>query len=371
MRAALMTRYGSPELLTVAEVDDPLPGPGEVAVNVLAAAVNFPDLLIMSGGYQASWPLPLIPGSEFAGTVAATGPGVGSLAPGDRVAGTVAVGAFAEKIAVSAETLWRVPDGVGLADAAAFRVTYLTAYHALRSIADVRSGDWAVVLGAAGGVGLAAVDIAGLLGARVIAAASSAEKLAVCRDHGAEAVIDYSGEDLKNAIKRITGRGADVVLDPVGGPYSEQALRATAWGGRFVCLGFASGEIPRIPLNLILLKGIVIRGFEIRTFSDHCPDLAARDEAELAGYFAAGRLRPCISARYELGDIVSALQAVRNRKTYGKVVIMMSDPANWEVLHGRTGPGDRREPRHRQGGRGRPGRARVRRRDRGAHRARH
>jgi NADPH:quinone reductase len=331
MRAAQMTRYGPPELLTVTEVADPSPGPGEVAVNVIAAAVNFPDLLIMSGGYQASWPLPLIPGSEFAGTVAAAGPDAGSFVPGDRVAGTVAVGAFAEKIVVPAETLWRVPAGVGLADAAAFRVTYLTAYHALRSVAEVGSGDWVVVLGAAGGVGLAAVDIAGLLGARVIAAASSAAKLAVCRARGAEAVVDYHGEDLKNAIKRITGRGADVVLDPVGGAYSEQALRATAWGGRFVCLGFASGEIPRIPLNLVLLKGAVVQGFEIRAFGHHRPDLAARDAAELAAHFAAGRLRPCVSARYELADIVSALQAVRYRKTYGKVVIMMSDPANWEV----------------------------------------
>lgn len=252
MRVAQMTRYGSPELLTVTEVADPLAGPGEVAVNILTAAVNYPDLLIMSGGYQASWPLPLIPGSEFAGTVASTGPGVSTLAPGDRVAGTVAVGAFAEKIAV-------------------------------------------------------------------------------CRARGAEAVIDYTGEDLKTAIKRITGRGADVVLDPVGGPYSEQALRATAWGGQFVCLGFASGEIPRIPLNLALLKGVVIRGFEIRTFGENRPDLATRDEAELAAHFAAGRLRPCISARYELADIASALWAVLNRKTYGKVVIMMSDPANWEA----------------------------------------
>jgi NADPH:quinone reductase len=331
MRAAQLTRYGAPELLTLTEVADPLPGPGEVAVDIVAAAVNFPDLLIMSGGYQASWPLPLIPGSEFAGTVAATGPGVSGLAPGDRVAGTVAVGAFAEKIVVPGEALWRVPDGVGLADAAAFRVTYLTAYHALRSVAEVRGGDWVVVLGAAGGVGLAAVDIARLLGGRVIAAASSAEKLAVCRARGAEAVIDYGGEDLKNTIKRITGHGADVVLDPVGGPYSEQALRATAWGGRFVCLGFAAGEIPRIPLNLVLLKGAVIHGFEIRTFGEHRPDLAARDAAELAAHFAAGRLRPCISARYALADITSALQAVRNRKTYGKVVIMMADPANWEV----------------------------------------
>jgi NADPH2:quinone reductase len=327
MRAARMTSYGPPELLTVAEVPAPRPGVGEVAVNVAVAAVNFPDLLIMSGGYQASWPLPLIPGSEFAGTVAATGPGVTGLAPGDRVAGTVAVGAFAERVVAPAGALWRVPDGADLAAAAAFRVTYLTSYHALRSVAGVRKGDWVVVLGAAGGVGLAAVDIARLRGARVIAAASGQDKLAVCRARGADEVVDYARDDLKNAIKRITGSGADVVIDPVGGRHSEQALRATAWGGRFVCLGFASGEIPRIPLNLVLLKGVVVQGLEIRTFGDHRPELAARDEAELAGHFAAARLRPCIGARYELADTAAALAAVRNRKTYGKVVIMMSGPA--------------------------------------------
>jgi NADPH:quinone reductase len=323
MRAARMAGYGPPHLLAVQDVPDPEPGDGEVAVDVAAAAVNFPDLLIMSGGYQVSWPLPLIPGSEFAGTVAEAGPGVTGLVPGDRVAGGVAVGAFAERVVVPAATLWPVPDGVDLADAAAFRVTYLTSYHALRSVAQVQPGDWVVVLGAAGGVGLAAVDIAKLLGARVIAAASSPGKLAVCRARGADEVIDYSREDLKNRIKQITGAGADVIIDPVGGRYSEQALRAAAWGGRFVCLGFASAEIPRIALNLVLLKGVIVQGFEIRTFTGHRPGLAARDEAELSGHFAAGRLRPYISARYELGDIVAALQSVANRTVIGKVVIMM------------------------------------------------
>jgi NADPH:quinone reductase len=323
MLAARMAGYGPPELLVVAEVPDPQPGAGEVAVDVIAAAVNFPDLLIMNGSYQASWPLPLIPGSEFAGTVAAAGAGVTGVRPGDRVAGGVAVGAFAERVVVSAGALWPVPDGTDLAEAAAFRVTYLTSYHALRSVAEVRPGDWVVVLGAAGGVGLAAVDIAKLLGAKVIAAASSADKLAVCRARGADEVIDYAREDLKSRIKQITGGGADVVIDPVGGPYSEQALRAAAWGGRFVCLGFASGEIPRIALNLVLLKGVIVRGFEVRTFTEHRPDLAARDEAELLGHFAAGRLRPHVSARYGLSDVVEALLRVRNRTVIGKVVIMM------------------------------------------------
>ena len=327
MRAARMAGYGPPELLVVEEVADPQPGAGEVAVQVAAAAVNFPDLLIMNGGYQVSWPLPLIPGSEFAGTVAAVGEGVTGLRPGDRVAGGTAVGAFAERVVVPAGTLWPVPDGADLADAAAFRVTYLTSYHALRSAAEVRPADWVVVLGAAGGVGLAALDIAKLLGARVIAAASSPDKLAVCRARGADEVIDYAREDLKQRIKQITGGGADVVIDPVGGRYSEQALRAAAWGGRFVCLGFASAEIPRIALNLVLLKGVIVMGFEIRTFTEHRPDLAARDEEELLRHFAAGRLRPYVSARFGLEDIAAALLSVQNRKVIGKVVVMMRPPA--------------------------------------------
>jgi NADPH2:quinone reductase len=324
MRAARMAGYGPPELLVVEEVPDPQPGPGEVTVAVAAAAVNFPDLLIMNGGYQVTWPLPLIPGSEFAGTVAALGVGVTSLRPGDRVAGGMAVGAFAERVVVAADALWPVPDGADLADAAAFRVTYLTSYHALRSVARLQPGEWVVVLGAGGGVGLAAVDIAKLLGARVIAAASSPDKLAVCRARGADEVIDYSREDLKQRIKQITGGGADVVIDPVGGQYSEPALRAAAWGGRFVCLGFASAEIPRIALNLVLLKGVIVMGFEIRTFTEHRPELARRDEEELLGHFAAGRLRPYVSARFGLDDIVEALLSVRNRKVIGKVVVMMN-----------------------------------------------
>jgi NADPH2:quinone reductase len=324
MRAARTATYGPPELLTVETVPDPEPGPGEVVVDVAAAAVNFPDLLIMNGGYQVRLPLPLTPGSEFAGTVGGLGAGVTGLRRGDRVAGAMAVGAFAERVAVSADSLWRVPDGSDLCDAAAFRVTYLTSYHALRSVAAVQSQDWVVVLGAGGGVGLAAVDIAKLLGARVIAAASNAQKLAVCRDRGADEVVDYEHEDLKERIKAITGVGADVVIDPVGGRYSEPALRALAWGGRFVCLGFASAEIPRIPLNLVLLKGVIVKGVEIRTFTDHRPDEAARDEAELFEHFAAGRLRPYISARFTLDEVVPALQAVQNRKVIGKVIITMN-----------------------------------------------
>ena len=322
MRAARTTSYGPADLLRVEEVDEPRPGAGEVVVDIAAAAVNYPDLLIMSGGYQVSWPLPLVPGSEFAGTVRAVGTGVTGPRIGGRVAGTTAGGAFAEQIAVAADALWPVPDGADLTEAAALRVTYLTAYHALRSVAATRPGDWVVVLGAAGGVGLAALDIAKLLGARVIAAASGAAKLATCRERGADETIDYSIEDLKSRIKELTGRGADVVIDPVGGSHSESALRATAWGGRFVCLGFASGEIPRIPLNLVLLKGVLVCGMEIRTFGEHRPDDARRDEAELLDHFRAGRLRPHIGARFGLDEVVQALRTVGERRAIGKVLII-------------------------------------------------
>jgi NADPH2:quinone reductase len=321
VRAARSTEYGSIDLLRVEEVDDPVPGPDEVVVDIAAAAVNFPDLLMLSGGYQVRTPLPIIPGSEFAGTVRSRGERVERLAVGDRVAGAAMVGAFAEQIAVPAASLWPVPDGVDMGEAAAFRVTYLTSYHALRSVAAVAPGEWVVVLGAAGGVGLSAVDIAKVLGARVIAAASGPDKLAVCRERGADETIDYSREDLKTRIKGITGTGSNVVIDPVGGDQAEPALRAMAWGGRYVCVGFASSQIPRIPLNLVLLKGVVICGMEMRTFGQHRPEDAARDEAELFAHFRGGTLRPLISARFDLDETAEAMRMVGERRAIGKVVI--------------------------------------------------
>jgi NADPH2:quinone reductase len=288
---------------------------------VAAGAVNFPDLLIMKGGYQIVWQPPLIPGSEFAGRVLALGDGVTEVAVGDRVCGSVAVGAFGELVAARAAGLWKIPEHVEAGDAAAFRVTYMTAYHTLRSVAEVKAGDWVVVLGAGGGVGIASIDIAKLLGARVLAAASSSAKLAVCTERGADAVVNYNSENLKERIKEITGGGADVVVDPVGGPYAEEAIRATQWGGVYVCVGFATADIPRIPMNLLLLKGVTLKGFEIRTFGQHRPELTARDEHELYEHFVNGRLRPFISARYPLEDTYAALKAVQNREVIGKVVI--------------------------------------------------
>ncbi len=321
MKAVLCHQYGPPESLVYDEIPDPTPGPGEVVVRVRAAAVNFPDVLFLSGSYQVRIPPPFSPGSEFAGEVLAVGPDV-TWRPGDRVSGSMMVGAFAEQVAAPAGSLTRVPDGVDFADAAAFGVTYRTAYYTLRTVAPVRPGDAVVVLGAAGGVGLAAVDLATAMGARVIAAASGPEKLAICAQRGAVATIDYERENLRDRIREITeGAGAAAVLDPVGGPYAEPALRALGRGGTFVTLGYASGTIPAIPLNLVLLKGITVRGMEIRTFATDYPDDIGPADAELAQMFADGKIRPYIGARFPLADAAAALRYVADRKAIGKVII--------------------------------------------------
>jgi NADPH2:quinone reductase len=321
MRAAVCREHGPPEVLAVESVARPEPGPGEVLVRVGAAAVNFPDVLIVADGYQVSMPTPFVPGSEAAGEVVALGPGVDSAAPGDLVFGATMVGAFAEYVAMPANGLMSIPSGVDLTAAAGFWVTYATAYHALRSVAEVRSGDWVLVLGAAGGVGVAAVDLAQVLGGRVIAAASTPAKLALCRERGAEHTLNYVEEDVRDAVRAILPDGIDVVIDPVGGPAAERALRSIRWGGRFVTVGFASGEIPRIPLNLILLKGAIVKGFEIRAFGLHAPDLAERDRAELLDLLASGRINPHVDAVYPLGDVATALRKVADRRSAGKVLV--------------------------------------------------
>jgi NADPH:quinone reductase len=321
MRAAVCREHGPPEALVVESIARPEPGPGEVLVRVGAAAVNFPDVLIVADDYQVSVPTPFIPGSEVAGEVVAVGSGVDTAAPGDMVFGATMVGGFAEYVAMSAIGLMPIPPGVDLTGAAAFWVTYATAYHALRSIAEVQPGDWVVVLGAAGGVGLAAVDLAQVLGGRVIAAASTPRKLALCRERGAEHAVNYVDHDIRDAVGALVPDGADVVIDPVGGPAAERALRATRWGGRFVTLGFASGEIPRIPLNVVLLKGAILKGFEIRTFGVHAPELAERDRAELLDLLASGRVAPHIDAVYPLGDVAGALRKVADRQSVGKVLV--------------------------------------------------
>jgi NADPH2:quinone reductase len=321
VRAALVPEHGPPEVVVVSEVPDPVPGAGEVLVDVAYAAVNFPDVLIVANEYQVRLPAPFIPGSEFAGVVSSVGEGVESVAAGDHVYGASFVGAYAERIVVAAGSVTVVPGSVDLRDAAAFSVAHTTAYHSLRTIAELQEGETVLVLGAAGGVGLASVEVATLMGARVIAAASSEAKLDLCRKYGAVAGIDYSREDLKVRAKELTGGGADVVIDPVGGPYAEQALRATRWGSRYVVLGFASGEIPRIPLNLVLLKGVIVRGMEMRSIAENVPELVARDQRELRELFRSGQIHPHVSAVYPLAETPKALQSMLDRTATGKVLI--------------------------------------------------
>jgi NADPH2:quinone reductase len=323
MRAARCEEYGGPENVVIRDIPRPEVTPGHVLVDVAAAAVNYPDLLFIANKYQVPAPLPFTPGSEFAGRVAAVGDGVTGLSVGDPVYGTVFTGAMAEQVLVPARAVAPVPPGLSLTEAAAFRVTYLTAYHALVTAGGLKPGQWVVVLGAAGGVGTATVDIAARLGARVIAAASSADRLKVCAELGAEAGIDYASEDLKQRIKEITGGGADLVVDPVGDRWAEPALRAVRWGGRFVSVGFAGGDIPRIPLNIVLLKNITVRGMELRTWTERLPQETARARDALAELVADG-MRPAVSEVHELEEAGTALRRVADRVTTGKVVIRLT-----------------------------------------------
>jgi NADPH:quinone reductase len=320
VRAIRCERYGPPSDLVLRELPDPEPGIGEIVVRIEGASVNFPDTLFIQNKYQVSVPVPFTPGSEFVGEVIRVAPDVEGAEVGDRVMGAAMVGAYAEQIAVPVTSVRPVPAGLAGPEAAAFSVTFRTAFHALITQGEFESGDWVVVLGASGGVGTAAVDIATRLGGKVIAVDRGASRLDICRELGAAAVIDFDTEDVKNRIKEITESGANVVLDPVGGGVSEQALRSTAWGGRFVVIGFASGDIPKIPLNLVLLKGVVIKGFEMRTFPQFRPDQYAAGEKRLEQMLAEG-LKPVVGAIYPLGETIDALNAILDRKVSGKVVI--------------------------------------------------
>jgi NADPH:quinone reductase len=322
MLAAWCARYGSPDVVTMEEVPAPEPGPGHVVVDVAAAAVNFPDVLLVADRYQAHVDVPFIPGSEFAGTVRSVGPGVQRLNVGDRVMGTAIVGCFAEQVAVPAGALQPVPDALSLDTAAAAGVAYRTAHHCLRSVARMEPGDHVVVLGAAGGVGLATVELATVLGGRVVAVASTDEKRAACRAKGSVSTVDSHAPDLKDQLKAATGGGADVVVDPAGGGAAEAAIRATRWGGRFVTVGFASGEIPKIPLNLLLLKGVVVTGFTLSGLMAHQPDDVARDNAELTELLATGQVAPHVGARFPLSEAGAALAELAQRRAIGKVLVI-------------------------------------------------
>jgi NADPH2:quinone reductase len=323
MQAVLCTAYGPPSDLTVAEVPSPMPGAGQVVISVRACGVNFPDTLVIQGKYQFQPPMPFTPGSDVAGVITSVGEGVRGIAVGDRVLAFVGFGGFAEEVACPAEIVMPLPEGVDFISAAALLMPYTTSYYALKDRAHLQAGETVLVLGAAGGVGLAAVELAHQMGAHVIAAASSPAKLEVCRQHGADAGIDYSTEDLRGRIKELTGgRGVDVVFDPVGDRFAEPALRSMAWNGRYLVIGFAAGEIPRIPLNLPLLKGCAIVGVFLGGMMTREPALAQANLRDLVALLAAGKLAPHIAATYPLTDVAAALDAVMAHQIAGKVVLL-------------------------------------------------
>jgi NADPH2:quinone reductase len=322
MKAVLCKELGPPEKLVVEQVPSPKPGKGQVVVSVKAAGVNFPDTLIIQGKYQFKPEPPFSPGGEVAGVIKELGEGVARLKPGDRVIAASTFGGFAEEMVADADKVIPMPAAMDFVPAAAFVLTYGTSYHALKDRAQLKAGETLLVLGASGGVGLAAIQIGKALGAKVIAAASSDTKLQVCKDNGADESINYATEDLRGRIKVITaGRGVDVVYDPVGGPYSEPALRDMAWNGRFLVVGFAAGDIPKVPLNLPLLKGCSIVGVFWGAFTRTEPDNNRRNNDELLRMYLEGKVKPHIHATYPLERAADALNEVLNKRVSGKVVL--------------------------------------------------
>jgi NADPH2:quinone reductase len=322
MRAVLCKQWGPPESLTVEDVPDLSADAGQVVIDVKAASVNYPDLLIIQNQYQFKPPLPFTPGGEVAGIVREVGEGVRDVAPGDRVLATTGWGGFAEQVKTGVGGAVPIPDEMSFEDAASLLMAYGTSHYALKDRAAVQPGETLLVLGAAGGVGLSAVELGKTMGARVIAAASSDEKLAVCKEKGADELINYSREDLKERTKELTGgQGANVIYDPVGGDFAEAALRATAWEGRYLVIGFTAG-IPRIPLNLVLLKGCQVVGVFWGSFTGREPGKNRANTEELLSWCVSGRIKPHVSGRYRLEEVGQALNDMGARKVTGKVVLI-------------------------------------------------
>ena len=322
MKAILCTRFGTPDDLQLADIAPPTAGPGQAVVRIKAAALNFFDLLIIAGKYQHKPPFPFSPASEFAGIVESVGAGVTEFAPGDRVMGSTGWGAAREVLAADTKQLVKIPDNLDFERAAGLTVTYATTLYGLRERGKLKSGETLVVLGASGGVGLAAIEIGKIIGARVIACASSDEKLAFARKHGADETVNYASEDLRGALKRLGGeRGVDVVYDPVGGSYAEPAVRALGWEGRYLVVGFAAGEIPKLPLNLVLLKSCDIRGVLWGAWALREPDGQRALMTEIVRWCAEGKLSAHVHAVYPLAEIATALKAIAERKVMGKIVL--------------------------------------------------
>jgi NADPH2:quinone reductase len=322
MKALLCKQFGPPESLVLEDVPSPEAGAGEVVVSIKAASVNFPDVLIIQNKYQFKPPLPFSPGSELAGVVKAIGPGVANVKPGDKVIAFTTFGAFAEEVKTEAARLLPLPEGMSFEEGASFILTYGTTDHALRDRAQMKAGETLLVLGAAGGVGVAAIEVGKAMGARVIACASSDEKLAVCRQHGADDTINYASEDLRERIKALTGgKGVDVVYDAVGGTYTELAFRSIAWRGRHLVIGFAAGDIPKLPLNLALLKGASVVGVFWGDFTRREPQAFAESARQLGRWYREGRLKPHVSATFPLEKAADAIKLLASRQAKGKVVI--------------------------------------------------
>jgi NADPH2:quinone reductase len=322
MKALLCTRYGGPDDLSLADIPDPAAGPGEAVVRVEAAALNFFDTLIIAGKYQTKPAMPFSPAAEFAGTIESFGAGVTSLKAGDRVLGHIGYGAARQRISAPVAQLVQIPDALDFDRAAGLCVTYGTSLHALKDRAHLKGGESLAVLGASGGVGLAAVEIGKVMGARVIACASSNDKLEFAKKHGADDAINYASEDLKDALRRVTAnRGVDVIYDPVGGPYAEAALRSIAWQGRFLVVGFAAGDIPKLPLNLVLLKGCDVLGVFWGSFVQRDVEGHRANTRQLLDWCAQGKLSSHVHAVYSLAEAPAALKAIAARQVMGKVIL--------------------------------------------------
>ncbi len=322
MKAVLCKGFDGPDALVFDEAPPLHPGPDEVLIRTRACGINFPDGLITEGRYQIRPPLPFSPGVELAGVVHAVGAGVTRFKPGDRVVAHPEYGAFAEEVVVREGRVFTIPDAMDFSTATAFLIAYGTSQQALKDRAHLQPGETLLVLGAAGGIGLTAVELGALMGARVIAAASSDEKLALCRSRGAHETVNYAGEDLRARVKELTqGRGVDVVYDPVGGPYTEPMVRSLARNGRYLVMGFAAGEIPKIPLNLLLLKTIALVGAYWGPSIDADPARNAENLAELYRWYGDGRIHPHIAATFPLARAAEAIRFVTERKAVGKVVL--------------------------------------------------
>ncbi len=322
MKAVLCKAYGAPEDLVLEEVAEPVPGESEVLVEVQATALNFPDVLMIAGKYQSQPPFPFSPGGEIAGTVLEAGAGVTEFAAGDRVFGGVGYGGFAERMAVASSNLQPIPETMSFAEASGISTTYGTSYYALKQRAALQPGETLLVLGAAGGVGIAAVQLGKAMGARVIAAASSEEKLAVAEDSGADELIDYSDGQLKDQVKALTaGKGADVIYDPVGGALFDQCLRAINWYGRILVIGFAAGDIPKAPINLILLKSCQLVGVFYGAWSARARDENRANFRDILAFHAAGRIKPVVGRVHALEDYAEALNDLAQRRAIGKIVV--------------------------------------------------